>query len=418
MGQLDSLLQELASEGTRESSGTFGIDDSRARELLAQFQLVDPYLYIVELLQAAHLMGASQIDVRCDADELWFEWDGESWTHDELSELGVTALRAGTHERALWHIAVAASALRKTQPRTLRLTSQGAHGGFVVDLLAGDDAGAQELSAEATTVRHQFYVRERFRMEHVVEFVEKFKLPLPEVRLLRKHARFSDVPILVNGESVHQGLALPDWAGPVHAFEHEGVRGVIGASLTARNATFHMVQNGALIRTIERPTKYAPLVAVIEDNGLKRDLSLGSFVQDERWDWLFGEVLGNEIRHALFEATRPLAREWPWWTEPLYMTLIQERNRAGGIAPLHSAELKLLGELKRAPLFRCIQPGPLEDREPGDKLSVEEIRQGLGRATILRVGEGWGTREGLIMRSTLEMKYVARFMGVTRKVRE
>ena len=53
MGQLDDLLGELASEGTRAASGSFGIDADRAREKMQKFQLANPYAYVLELVQAA-----------------------------------------------------------------------------------------------------------------------------------------------------------------------------------------------------------------------------------------------------------------------------------------------------------------------------------------------------------------------------
>ena len=62
--ELDQLLQELREEGWLESAGTFTLDAAKAREKLALRQSREAGLWLVKLIQCAHLWQASSLHFR------------------------------------------------------------------------------------------------------------------------------------------------------------------------------------------------------------------------------------------------------------------------------------------------------------------------------------------------------------------
>lgn len=61
---LEQLVQDLRAEGALDSAGNFTLDAARAREKLAQRQQREAGLWLVKLIQAAHLWEASSLELR------------------------------------------------------------------------------------------------------------------------------------------------------------------------------------------------------------------------------------------------------------------------------------------------------------------------------------------------------------------
>ncbi|MEC9396203.1 MAG: hypothetical protein VX475_01270, partial [Myxococcota bacterium] len=216
MGQLDDLLGELASQGTRAASGSFGIDAERAREKMQKFQLANPYAYVLELVQAAHLLGASKIDIEVDADEMWMSFDGDSLTPRELGEIYSAAMgsRESARARASWHIAIAFNAVARLDPKIIQITAVDARRQAArLDFTSEKDFEVVELTEDhdLEAGHTRVYVREQARLEHLEEFFTKFYGVLPELSILSKHCGFAELPIRVNGEVISSGLQPPEW---------------------------------------------------------------------------------------------------------------------------------------------------------------------------------------------------------------
>ena len=129
MGQLDDLLGELASEGTRAASATFGIDAERAREKMQRFRLEDPRHYILEWVQAAHLLGATRLLIHYNARVFSLRFDGELLAETDLAELYAAAFapRSTRRQRALRHLALGIGASQGLEPRAIRQRFRDAH---------------------------------------------------------------------------------------------------------------------------------------------------------------------------------------------------------------------------------------------------------------------------------------------------
>jgi hypothetical protein len=428
MGQLDDLLGELASEGTRAASGSFGIDADRAREKMQKFQLANPYAYVLELVQAAHLLGASKIDIEVDADELWMTFDGEPFSPAELGEIYSAAMgsRESARARASWHIAIAFNALSRLDPKIISITAADAQGqGTRLDFTSEKDFEVIDLEGDhdLEAGHMQVYVRERARLKHLEEFFTKFYGSLPELSILNKHCGFAEIPISVNGGVISGGLKPPEWLERYHTFEREGVRGVIGAFASGRTAELEIFQHGVLIRRMQRDELVAPFFCRVEANNLNRDLSLSAFVEDERWQYLFFDVLAYELRWALLQELR--ARDkgkhivWPQWTEELAFALFKERADLGGSNPSGSVELEILKELKHAPVWRCSHQPVDMTFERENYASIIEIRRALKGSKVLHasndIGLFWPGVLNLV--DSEDARAVARFMELEYKTK-
>src|SRR5690554_6852379 len=102
------MLDDLRSGGAKGAAGGFRLDETQAREKLAQFQLVDPRRYVMEFVKAAHLLKTTRIEFEMDSDELEVRFDGDLVSQKEFNNLASTMFgrRVTAKERALRHLAI------------------------------------------------------------------------------------------------------------------------------------------------------------------------------------------------------------------------------------------------------------------------------------------------------------------------
>jgi len=79
MAALDQLINDLRADGSVDSHGSFTLDREQARAKMQKFQLVDARRYVLELVQAAVLRGATQIEFEIDADDMRMRFDGAAF---------------------------------------------------------------------------------------------------------------------------------------------------------------------------------------------------------------------------------------------------------------------------------------------------------------------------------------------------
>jgi hypothetical protein len=82
------LLEELRAGGELDSSGRFTLDRAQARAKMQKFQLVDARRYVLELVQAAVLRGATAIAFDIDADDMHMRFDGQVFTGRSSASCG------------------------------------------------------------------------------------------------------------------------------------------------------------------------------------------------------------------------------------------------------------------------------------------------------------------------------------------
>lgn len=119
MSGLNQFLDGLAQSGAVDSSGEFTVSLSAARDKLEKFRLLDPNLFVLNLVSAALLGGASRLEISYDAKGATFTFDGQRYSTDQLRLLFVS------DEPAHQELAIALTAAKALEPTRLLFQSGG-----------------------------------------------------------------------------------------------------------------------------------------------------------------------------------------------------------------------------------------------------------------------------------------------------
>lgn len=304
----NDFFESLKAEGELATRGEFSLDGDKAREKMERFQLVNPYYYILELVQAAHLIGATRISIEVDSDEVDVSFDGEGLTEEELSDVYSAAFSRDPDRlvQARRHFAIALTAIGAIEAAEVRLVMASARGRsqLVIDKNGerveelGDQNGAPNGGLE-----NRFYVKERFRFGHLMEFFEDAE-ELEEAKIVIERCRYSGIEIELNGEVVSKGHALDPGTTHVCDVTWGDERGVVGI----RNKPFYapgwrstvaLVQNGVLISQIQLEGRHVAVEAIFETSRLTKNLSQSAFVEDDAFAHLLESVLEDAIRASM-----------------------------------------------------------------------------------------------------------------------
>jgi len=278
--EFDELLGELRGDGVVDSTGRFTLDPEKARAKMRRFLCADPRRYILELVQAAVLRGASTIDVELDADDMWMRFDGRPFRAEELANLYGSLFaseQAGDDRRALRRLALGINAAMGMDPKHVRIRSRD-----VMMELHSDGADVIEVCAEpqAGTVIH---VRKRPRPGIVLDFFRDRLGRLGEERHLRERCAFSRIPISLDGEVISNGhLEVPDALVSV-PIEGPGCIGAAGYCLKSA-AQLHLLTDGVWISTHPLDGFFCGLVVIIDDRRLSKDVSQAKIVEDAAFE--------------------------------------------------------------------------------------------------------------------------------------
>src|SRR5882762_7717542 len=90
------LYASLSAEGvvnpSLSSSGSYTMDPEIARERIRRSRFGNPVRYVLELVQAAVLKGASTLSFRFGADDMHLEFDGEPFAQSDFEQLYTSLL--------------------------------------------------------------------------------------------------------------------------------------------------------------------------------------------------------------------------------------------------------------------------------------------------------------------------------------
>ncbi len=291
---VESLRTDGATQGATAEPGEFTLDRDVALKKLRQFQLADPPAYVLELLQAAVLKGATWIDFRIDTDDTWMRFDGAPFTATELQEVYAAVFRSDSDDatRALRQLALGLNAALGLSPRWIQVRS-GLPGQRVAFELRRDQHQpvgglAAEVKAspgrDPDEVTTEIHVKARFRPALVRRFVKNLRSMLPEEWVLRRRARFCTLDVKLDGGNIAWGLTVEDAVHTV-TYDRPGITCRCSLVPGFDPPKVHWVVNGALITTTELRGKGGEgFVAVVQANGLRKDVSQTSIVVDELYE--------------------------------------------------------------------------------------------------------------------------------------
>ena len=122
---LNGYLAELRQQGQHDSSGAFTWDSSRFAELLTEFQLSDPYEYVLRALASAVAGKATWFQLRRLGAGVELAWDGFALTLDDLVALVPSLIDQAPRPFAQRELAVALVAARAIYSQVSLATPHG-----------------------------------------------------------------------------------------------------------------------------------------------------------------------------------------------------------------------------------------------------------------------------------------------------
>ncbi len=282
---IDDLLGELRSEGEVDSQGRFTLDRAQARAKLQKFQLADARRYVLELVQAAVVRGATEIAFDIDADDMRMRFDGRVFTPAELDDLwgSIFADGDGPDLRGVRQLALGLNAALGTNPKRIVVHS----GASQVVLRPGRDDVVETVSSPiaGTTI----HVEQRLKLTLIFEFLRNLTGLLDEEVYLRNRCVYAGIPITLDGVSIGRGLVI-EGAIASHPIVAPGVQGVIGLVEGDRPAELRLVKDGVWIDSHPLEQCGPGFIAVVVGEQLRKDVSLAKIVADETLAQLVGLV--------------------------------------------------------------------------------------------------------------------------------
>jgi hypothetical protein len=299
------LVAELETGGVSSGPGTFSIDREAARAKLQEFQLGDPGVIGLELVQAAVLRGAATIRLDADRDDLWLRFDGRPFASPELeavfASLFLTPSDAGA--RSCQALAIALGASLRLGARRVTVRSGDGEGG--VELVLGPD-GAETL---APLARGAAVPGTEIHLK--LGLVAAVTSPLPGIaERVSARSRFVDPAVIVNGTRVSAGIRPPGWVKAVPV-EGAGLRGTCAILPELAGETrLWLLTDGVCIAEQALPLGTPGLAAVVESVRFSKDLSRAALVEDDALDAALDAVTEAEER-VLEHLASALARGEP-----------------------------------------------------------------------------------------------------------
>ena len=305
--QLIEALTEEGREGGARVAGSFSIDREKAREKMRLFQLPDPRTYVLELVQAAVIKGATMARFDIDADDMRMAFDGEPFTVDDFDQIYGSLLASVASDEAVARrqLALGLNAAMALNPRFIVVRSGDGRQTARLEMRPGRDDRFGLIDEASRQVEGTLiHVKQRFRPGLAVAFVRNIAGTLAEEQLLRSRCRFSSVPIDLEGTVVSKGMTLPGAIVSV-PFESGDLRGVVGlsANATASQAVLTLVTNGVWIASHGRDDLMPGLVAVVEGRRLRKNVSQTDVVRDQAYDDLV-----TNVHWRRFDVLKSLAR--------------------------------------------------------------------------------------------------------------
>ncbi|MCA9691312.1 MAG: hypothetical protein KC636_17035 [Myxococcales bacterium] len=321
MSQVEKLVSALHAEGELDAEGGFTIDSEKAREKLRQYQLADPRTYVLLLVQAAVLRGATTISFDIDADDLRLHFDGAPFTHRELAELyGSMFLdRSSRAVQARQELALALNAAMALNPRYIRVLSGDAERRAFLELKPGREDSLSEV--EPSVAGTWIHVKRRFRPGLLVEFFRDIRGTIAEELLLREHCRFVKAPLSLDGAAISGPLERADAVAAVR-FEDPRFRGLAGflapdGDEAPPGAAVEILCCGVQITRHELSGLPPRFFAIVDAHELQKDVSQREIVRDGAYHALVLRARGAFREAATLLFARHSDGEAPVWVQAL-----------------------------------------------------------------------------------------------------
>lgn len=345
MADVDDVLTRLRGEAPLTCRLGFTLDRARAREKMREFQLADPRRWVLLLVRAAIMRGASGVAIAIDSAGMTISFDGAPLEAADFEELyaSMFATAEDPLARSRRELALACNAAMALS-RGLRIESGDGASGRALEL----EAGREDVITALARPRRGTSVRQDDRPRvAVLDRLLGIEAVRPERELLRAGCQFAAARVLLDGVAISGGIAALEAWGTVEL--EPPWSGRCGYAPSGAPNELVVLQHGVVLtrRTLEGLPQ--GLVAVVEGAALRTDVSRNEPVQDEQWHALLTAVRRGSDRALRAVACGPTAAQLPAWLA----AVMRARLAAHGLIDraLEDADLRAVAEL---PLWRCL----------------------------------------------------------------
>jgi hypothetical protein len=297
---LEGMLDSLRAEGDYDSTGGFSESVAKTREKLEKFQLINPRLYVVNLIASAIGSGCRGLKVYCDSDDFVLSGD-KALSRVKIEELEYR-LSAGVSDESEREFAVALQGIKALKPWKFRIEIEGQRLNRVAD-------GWESESVETEGFRID--VRERPSMATAAKFLSAATGAVvadSEQDLIVRHCNLAPVPIELNGAPLNRRLYKLQGVSPSVLQKGPGevplpLKGWFESGLETQEsdyhaALFHSKFLGPYLVVVVRGVSYRipcekvqGVQGVIYADHLSKDLSHVQLVEDGRFQKMIRQLL-------------------------------------------------------------------------------------------------------------------------------
>jgi hypothetical protein len=399
MSQLDDLIARSRAPGAFKERRRFTLSRAKAIEKQREYALRHPSQYILELIQAAVLSGATYIAIDISQETMLIAFiGGRAFQAEELENVFdyLFADRGDLKHRHLVQLAIGLNALLQRKPRAIRIESGDGKKAVRLDM---DGKGKGQIGIPADAIRGTYLM-----MEKPGSWFSRFQTVslFPEQALVEERCVYSPVPIILNGVAPFgytskKQIRLFGEKNQRSFSAEAGRRGVLAVpKRPGPPKGFKMVMGGVWVTTLELPElgvvdmrsnegRHAEvqLFGVIADDNLRKTADQSDVVQDARFT-------------AMLRAVQPAATSLieevtgqPHTPPPLPDSVDED---GPSVLPVPQ-NVPVLGPEERLPIDevrREAAQSPIFWLEPGDRERLSDLADPLRfpfRALVLQEGE-------------------------------
>lgn len=406
MSQLDDLISRSRSPGAFVERKRFTLSRAKAIEKQREYALRHPTQYILELIQAAVLSGATYIAIDITQETLLIAFiGGRPFKSEQLENVFdfLFADRADARHRHMVQLAIGLNALLQRSPKSIRIESGDGKKAVRLDM---DAKGKGQIGQPMDPIRGTYLLMEKpgswfSRFQNVTLF--------PEQALIEEKCVHCPVPIILNGVAPFGYTSKKEvrlfGEKQQQSFDVEGGRrGVLAIpKKPGGNKGFKIVMGGVWVTSLELPElgtvemrtgtgkrADAQLFGVICDDNLRKTADQSDIVQDARFTAMLAAV--QPTASAFIEETTGQKSSPP--------ELPSVELDGPTVLPLPK-RIKVLGPEEALPVDEVrveASTDPIFWLEPGDRASLEgladpsrfpfrvlELQEGEARALLQEI---------------------------------
>jgi hypothetical protein len=311
---LSACLDGYRQSGELDSSGEFTLSRQHAQKKLQQFTLPEPRLYVLNLVASAVSGGASHLEFRADADELWMATDARLEDPRDLQDIERLVFSSQASS-PLKELAIALNGILPLRPRTLELQVDDARGRFRL-YREGERWLFEQATQEPAEPGLRLYVREKLGTRVARKLAARMAggmLADSEEDAVFRYCNRCPVAVTFNGKPANRPVILGEAPyvtfsdGPFpagHVMAEFGVTRPASPGMSGLLAVggrlapwVTLVFLGVNFRLPENAFSHNGLRGIVYCDALRKDLSQVQLVQDEAFERLLGEIKLLAARH-------------------------------------------------------------------------------------------------------------------------